>query len=262
MHLPLSTTVATNLTWLSSVGSTNSELAARAQAAAHPLRDRTVIATDNQTGGRGRLDRVWIAPSGTSLAVSVLIRPAKHNSQVSLLPLIAGSALAAAVREQLPTREVAVKWPNDVLVEGKKISGILCEIAPDGSVIVGAGLNLSMTDAQLPVPTATSLVLNGAKNPQVDTVLASYLGHLFSLTDELFASTPSGSAPTLNRVRADSATLGTAVTAHLPGGSSVTGEAIDLDGDGHLIVRSGVDGSSVTVVAGDIIHLRPATQNE
>lgn len=262
MDLPLSFTVAPQLTWLDSVGSTNSELAARVRSSTHPVSDRTVIATDNQTEGRGRLDRVWVAPAGTSLAVSTLIRPPQHSDVTGLLPLIAGSALAATVRGQLPAHSVAVKWPNDVLVEGKKISGILCEVTQDGSVIIGAGINLTMTETQLPVASATSLTLNGVANPTVDAILASYLGELFTLTQQLFSGSTEMASALLDRIRSDSATLGTRVTAHLPGGDSVTGEAIELDRDGHLMLRSEQDGSVIKVIAGDIIHLRPTAQNE
>src|SRR5690349_18419715 len=127
-------------------GSTNADLRSHAtDADAWP--HLSVLVTRNQTAGRGRLDRTWVAPAGSALAVSILIRRALDPSMRGWIPLIAGVAMADSVAAQLPDRVVAVKWPNDVLVDERKISGILAEVAGD-AIIVGAGVNTAMTEQQ------------------------------------------------------------------------------------------------------------------
>ena len=156
MQLPLSTAVAARLDVVEATGSTNADLRAHASDV-WGWPDLSVLVTDDQTAGRGRLDRTWIAPAGTSLAISVLLRTLPDSPDaVGWIPLIAGVAMADAVAAQLPGRDVGVKWPNDVLVEGRKISGILAEMV-DGTVIVGSGVNTRMTELDLPVPTAKGI---------------------------------------------------------------------------------------------------------
>ena len=168
MHLPISARVCdeigATLIWREASASTNSELVSQA---AHA--DLTVLATDTQTAGRGRLDRAWSTPPGTALAVSVFLAhepggadsaPAPDPRRLGWVPLLAGVAMVRAVRS-LGVTGAGLKWPNDVLVDGRKLCGILTELTSTG-VVVGAGLNVSMTAQQLPVPTATSLII-GAK---------------------------------------------------------------------------------------------------
>src|SRR5690606_15502419 len=158
---PRSAAVAARLEVLAETPSTNDELVSLAANEAE-WPDFSAVVTDTQTAGRGRLGRVWVSPAGTALAVSVLVRAdsSLRIDALGWLPLAAGLAMTRAVRLALPDRDdVTLKWPNDVLVGGSKISGVLSELvvgrAP--SVVVGAGLNLTMTVEQLPVPTATSL---------------------------------------------------------------------------------------------------------
>src|SRR5690554_1292783 len=151
MPLPLSTAQAARLEFLPECGSTNTELVIRA-ADAWP--HFSVVATTSQTAGRGRLDRVWVAPPGQTLAVSVLLRPTFALESYGWLPLIAGLAMARAVESSLPggtlrqaqgaetslvgqpplpelvEGRVAVKWPNDVQIDGLKVSGLLAELLP------------------------------------------------------------------------------------------------------------------------------------
>ena len=169
MELPRSRASATSLEILPVAGSTNDELVGRAALADLP--EFTVLVTDNQTAGRGRLGREWIAPPGATLAISVLLRPVlPHGEPLSLehygwLPLLSGMAMTRAVASVLPDGDerVGIKWPNDVQVNGAKVCGILAELLPGGdAVVVGCGVNVSMTADQLPIPTATSLALSGA----------------------------------------------------------------------------------------------------
>src|SRR5690554_3723414 len=138
MTLPLASAHASRLEFLEECGSTNTELVNRAVDAWPHF---SVVATASQTAGRGRLDRVWVAPPGQTLAVSVLFRPSFPLERYGWLPLIAGLALARAV-DPLVQASVALKWPNDVQIDGLKVSGLLAELLPtaDG-VVIGAGLN-------------------------------------------------------------------------------------------------------------------------
>ncbi len=270
MLLPLSRAIVPDLDWRESSPSTNTELVAHAAA----LADFAVIATDTQTAGRGRLDRVWSAPSGTALAVSVLVRhdagpgmllpePGAATSDAPLvdprrlgwLPLVAGVAMCRAV-QTLGLPRATLKWPNDVLVDDRKLSGILTELTPVG-VVIGAGLNLTMTERDLPVPTATSLVVEGvpADEGLVDRALAAYLTELRMLVAQWRA------APDLADLRSLVAphlhTLGRAVRVDRPGLPTMLGTAVQLDDDGRLIVQPTAQGSPLTAVAaGDVTHLR------
>jgi len=257
MQLPLSRALAPNLEWRDSCPSTNSEWVGRAS----QLDDLAVLATDDQTAGRGRLDRVWSAPAGTALAVSVLVRHAPELDArpdprwLGWLPLIAGVAMCRAVRS-LGVPSAGVKWPNDVVVDDRKISGILTELCADG-VVIGAGLNLSMTTGDLPVPTATSLVLEGVAPDAglTDRALAAYLAELMPLVELWRSEVDLEHLRTV--VEPLVQTVGRAVRVDRPGMPMLFGTARGLDADGRLTVAPSSDGSAeVAVAAGDITHLR------
>jgi BirA family biotin operon repressor/biotin-[acetyl-CoA-carboxylase] ligase len=154
--------------------------------------------------------------------------------------------------------EVALKWPNDVQVDGLKVSGILAELLPTGdAVVVGAGLNLTMSEEQLPVPTATSLTLNGvASDGIVDRALSAYLRDLRQLYESFSASGLDATASGLREaVTRACSTIGRSVRVELPGGTDLYGTADSIDELGRLVVRS-QDGSMQPVAAGDVTHLR------
>ena len=122
-----------------------------------------VVATDEQTEGRGRLGRSWDAPAGTSLLFSVVLEPRVPGERLPELSLVAGEAVAEAIAS-VAGLAPAIKPPNDVLVDGRKVAGILAE-ASDGRVVLGIGVNVSQRADQLPsdvVTPATSLALEGA----------------------------------------------------------------------------------------------------
>lgn len=258
MTLPLSRAVSPALEWRESCPSTNSELVARAST----LPDLAVLATSNQTAGRGRLGRVWSAPAGSALAISVFVRhsAAPDPRRLGWLPLVAGVAMTRAVRA-LGVSGAALKWPNDVLVEtgaagALKLSGILTELTPDG-IVVGAGLNLSMTLDDLPVSTATSLGLLGVPTDAAlaDRALAAYLRELLALVEEWRAV--ADPAALRGVVEPELQTLDRAVRVDRPGLAVLLGTAVGLDDDGRLLVRpAGHDGELVAVAAGDVTHLR------
>lgn len=252
MELPVARAVASRIDVLAESGSTNADLRLLA-ADEGGWPHLSALITTNQTAGRGRLDRVWTAPPGTALAASVLLRrlPSAPESR-GWIPLIAGLAMAEALAAQLPSHKVGLKWPNDVLVDGRKICGVLAEAAGD-AVIVGAGVNTAMPAELLPVPTATSFAVLGAE-ADVDRLLADWLRRLDVLLDALAGDDPVGSG--LHRSMTERClTLGRDVRVSLPGGGELIGRAQRLDTDGRLVVAA--DGRENAVSAGDVVHVRP-----
>ena len=252
LQLPRVAALASRLEVLDEAGSTNTELVVRA-ASGWP--DRSVLVTDRQTAGRGRLGRAWTAPPGTSLAVSVLVRPAIPPERYGWLSLLAGAAMTDAVRSLGGAADL--KWPNDVLIGGRKVCGILAEVLPDGSgAVLGAGLNHSIPAESLPVPTATSLAVEGLP-ADADAALAAYLERLWGLLDALEgAHGDPGTSGLHAAVLRVCSTIGSRVQVQLPGGDIATGTATGLDADGRLEVASDRDATPLVVAAGDVTHLR------
>lgn len=261
MSFALSAASAAQLIVLEETASTNDELASRA--AERPLPEFTVVATMTQTAGRGRLGRTWEAPPGTALATSVLLNPTITGMEPDIygwIPLIAGLAMARTVGELIADRDVSLKWPNDVQIEGNKVSGLLCELQPDGSVVVGAGVNLTIPKDSLPVPHATSLILMGAvgsADELADLVLANYLRELAQLWGGLGGAGSSAEMSGIHdAVSTACSTLGKPIRLSLPDGTESYGTALSLDATGRLRVRMDADGDVQAVAAGDVTHLR------
>lgn len=213
----------------------------------------SVLLTENQTAGRGRLDRSWETPAGSALAISVLLRalPSRQEA-IGWIPLVAGLAMADAVTVQLPGHEIGVKWPNDVLVDGRKICGILAE-STGSAIVLGSGVNTAMTAAQLPVPTATSFALL-RRTCDADRLVADYLRRLDGLLSALRSWGDTDRSGVHAAVSARCTTLGKTVEVALPDGDILRGEAVRLEPDGRLCVRS--DGEERLVAAGDVVHAR------
>lgn len=235
-----------------SAGSTNALVADRARAGE---REGLVVATEHQTAGRGRLDRVWETPPRVALTFSVLLRPALEPRGWPLLPLLTGYAVHAALVDRVP--EVSLKWPNDVLVGEHKIAGILVERVetPDGpAAVVGVGINVNQAREELP-GTGTSLHLELGEEFDRTDLLRQVLGSLHALQPL------TGEPDQLRTAYAQvCVTLGRTVDVHLPGGERVRGEALDLDDSGALVVatRDPSREGMLTVHAGDVVHVRPA----
>jgi BirA family biotin operon repressor/biotin-[acetyl-CoA-carboxylase] ligase len=228
--------------------STNALVADRARAGED---EGLVVITEHQTAGRGRLGRVWETPARSSLTFSVLLRPDAPSQDWPWLPLLTGYAVQAALADRLP--EIALKWPNDVLVEERKVAGILVERVdtPQGpAAVVGIGINVSQTLDELPVALATSVELETGEPVDRTDLCGQVLGSLHGLQGLLLDT------KALRTAYADvCSTLGRAVDVHLPGGEVRRGEALDIDAGGALVVSS-ADGT-FTVGAGDVIHVRP-----
>lgn len=254
VEFPLAQTTVPRLEALARTGSTNADLRAYAGDAVGWPHLSTIVTRD-QTAGRGRLDRSWVAPAGSALAVSVLLRTLPVDPAVrGWVPLAAGAAMTEAVASQLPEHDVRMKWPNDVLVDGRKICGILAEATAD-TVVVGAGVNTAMTTEQLPVPTATSFAVLDADVDE-DRLLADYLSALDRLLSRLVSTSDAGSSGLHAAVTDRCATIGQSVRVSLPAGRMLEGVATALDPEGRLVVA--VDGEQQTISAGDVVHVRPA----
>ncbi|WP_445257131.1 biotin--[acetyl-CoA-carboxylase] ligase [Nocardioides aurantiacus] len=242
-----------------SSGSTNADVASRYAAGED---DGLVLVAEHQSAGRGRLGREWVSPARSSLTVSFLLVPPAgvRPERWGWLPLATGLAAAAAVRRSAGV-EVALKWPNDVLAEdGRKLGGILLErVERDGApaAVIGIGLNCTQAQDELPVPEATSLALAGAAGAagavgEVDR--AALLGALVEELDGRLARWVEGEDLRPAYV-ARCTTLGRQVRVTVPGGE-VLGEAVDVDADGQLVVRT--DAGEQHLGAGDVVHVRPA----
>ncbi|MFB7494279.1 biotin--[acetyl-CoA-carboxylase] ligase [Streptomyces sp. NPDC056161] len=250
----------TDLEVVQRTGSTNSDLAARATAGG--LAEGTVLVAEEQTQGRGRLDRRWTAPARSGLFFSVLLRPAEVPvARWGWLPLLTGVAVATGLARAAGV-DTALKWPNDLLVtvggEERKAGGILAERAGDDGVVVGVGINVTLRAAELPVPQAGSLALAGAVSTDRDPLLRAVLRSLEDWYGRWRAAGGDPAAAGLQETyAAGCATLGRTVRAELPGDRAITGEAVAVDGDGRLVIATAA-GVQEPVGAGDIVHLRPA----
>lgn len=229
------------------VESTNAVVAQRARAGED---EGLVLLAEHQTAGRGRLDRTWETPARSGLTFSVLLRPQVPVQDWTWLPLLTGYAVQAALADRLPG--IALKWPNDVLVEERKVAGILVERVEAGSgaaAVVGIGINVSQTLAELPVALATSLYLELGEAPDRTELLGQVLGSLHGLQGLL--ADPEALRAAYRDV---CSTIGREVDVHLPVREVRRGEVLDVDRSGALVVSS-ADGT-FTVAAGDVIHVR------
>ncbi|MCC9178976.1 MULTISPECIES: biotin--[acetyl-CoA-carboxylase] ligase [unclassified Arthrobacter] len=253
-------------------GSTNTDLADAARLRPWEVPDLTVLTAELQNAGRGRMDRSWVAPERSSLFVSVLMRPVNRDGRplptdsYGWLSLLAALAMAESIAARTGV-EARLKWPNDVMVDGRKLAGVLAQLVPssDGAppaVVVGAGLNVSLTDEDLPVPTATSLLMEYASTTDRNILLQDYLlaladGYrLFCSVDGDADAVPAGGQDSLRgRVTARLTTLGRDVRAELPGGGALLGRAAALAPTGALVIVD-EQGHPHTVSAADVVHLR------
>ena len=238
-------------------GSTNADLLSQARSGAG---EGLVLVAEAQTSGRGRMGRRWISPPRRALTFSVLLRPAVPAGLLGWVPLLAGVAVASALQRTAGV-DARLKWPNDVLVDGAKIAGILAE-RWGNAIVIGTGINVLQQRGELPVPTATSLLL-AAPMAGVDTrerLLTAVLGELArryrGWLDQPHPGDPDGCGLRAEYLRR-SGTVGEAVTVLLPGGQDLTGTAVGIDTAGRLEMRT--PAGLVQVSAGDVVHLRAGT---
>ena len=238
--------------YFDSIGSTNNEALAWATGGA---KDLSLVIADEQTAGRGRLDRKWFTPKGTALAVSLILR--LTPAEKPYLTRVVGLA-ALAVADALRTRglNAQIKWPNDVLLNGRKLTGILVESVWSGEdvdcVVVGIGMNVlkeAVPSADLLLFPATSLEEVLGSTVQREIVLHDILAGIIALRPHL------GSDAFIACWEEVLAFRGEQVQAEQGDGSMLTGKLLGLEPDGSLKL-SDETGNSITVRFGDV-RLRP-----
>ncbi|HET7310543.1 MAG TPA: biotin--[acetyl-CoA-carboxylase] ligase [Mycobacteriales bacterium] len=233
-----------------STTSTNADVAAAAREGAA---EGLVVLAEEQRAGRGRLGRSWEAPARSSVLMSLLLRPDLPVASLPLIPLLTGVAVVESTRG-VGEVSSSLKWPNDVLVSGRKLGGILVERL-DAAVVVGIGLNVTLRAEERPVETATSLAIEGGstdREPLVKEMLRS-----FSRRYRAFVDAHGAADAVMPAYRSVCETIGRQVRIELPGGRTVTGRAVDVDDSGQLLVEDS-EGVTAGWSAGDVTHVRSA----
>ncbi len=228
--------------------STNREAADHARKGAA---EGLTIVADEQTAGRGRQGRGWVSEKGIGAYFSTILRPRIDSRHYTLIPLMSAVAVYEGLREGWSIQP-DIKWPNDVLVGGKKICGILAEMidTPTGhAVVVGIGINLRHAD---PAMNATSIEAESRSDVRRDEVVAKVLDELTVVYDKLHANPPDVVDEWSKR---SSYFEGAEVTVGLGNGESYIGTTCGLEENGALRVRLD-DGTVRTVQAGDVTRLR------
>lgn len=203
-----------------------------------------VIAAEFQSGGRGRLDRKFEAPAGSALLFSFYITPKRSRSDWGFLSHLAAISMHEIISKNLKCK-IALKWPNDILIAEKKVCGLIAQATADG-IIIGIGLNVGMSFAELPVATATSLAI--AESDQLDR--SRILSQFLNLFVVKFEEWDSGHDFT-NEYCKISATLGCEVQIEVAGRENRIGVAQSVTSTGALILADGFE-----VNVGDVVHLR------
>lgn len=246
----LSTTkIGRSLQFLSQIDSTNEEIRRNLT-----LPEGTVIIADLQTHGRGRQGRSWHSESGTGLYLSTLLKPNLSPENLSLLSLMAGVATATAIQKQA-SAEVKLKWPNDILINEKKIAGILCEYIPTtpSSVIVGIGVNINQSNFPPDLQDiATSIKLETGNSINRSDLVLSLIENLDCEYEELLKE--KGNTLIEKWVK-NTDMLDKTVTVFQKG-KSLTGIAKGLDQKGRLILQAS-DGQKHILDSGEVSFKPP-----
>jgi BirA family biotin operon repressor/biotin-[acetyl-CoA-carboxylase] ligase len=206
---------------------------------------KSVIASEYQSAGRGRLDRSFDAASMSALTFSMYIEPKVDKAEWSFLTLLAALSVREALASLDDSSHVAVKWPNDLMIGEKKCAGIIAQATTKG-VIIGIGINVGMNESELPVPTATSLAIANFQVLDRNIILGAILNH-FEVNLQIWELGKSFVA----EYKEASSTIGADVEVLLPSGVSIKSKAIGVSDAGELILESGE-----VVTVGDVIHLR------
>ena len=218
------------------------------------VKEGVVVFAESQTRGRGRLGRKWISPAKRGLWFSVLLRPNLRPQEATRLTVASATALARAIRQQTGVVP-AIKWPNDILIRGKKVAGVLTEMSAETDrvrhVILGIGLDVNLLAAEFPLELrklATSLRIESGQmvdRPALATAV------LRELDCDYARACGSGFAALAAEWEAQCATLGQNVSIHL-GDRTIKGRAESLDDDGSLLVRT-QHGRLERIIGGDVI---------
>lgn len=234
--------------WLETTTSTMDD-AARLAADGAP--EGLVVVADEQTAGRGRAGRSWIAPAGTSLLLSILVRPLLPADRLVTLPLMTGVAVAEAI-ERTANVQCQLKWPNDVLLNGQKLAGILtstqASVTGGAAVIIGIGINVTTPAEALP-PGAISLLTATGTGVDRHQLLHELLARFAARYQEFLDSE---GRPDLGAWMDRAAYLGSTVEVH-DGSQRLAGRFRGIDSAGALLLEL-ADGSVRRIVAGDLVR--------
>ena len=235
---------------LQTVDSTNDEAAALA---ARGALDGTVVIADAQRRGRGRMGRSWASPGGVGIYLSIILRPAIQPHDAPSLTLLGAVAVAEAI-EEVTGLAARVKWPNDLIVRGRKVGGILGEVAAEVSrlhyVVLGIGVNVNHTEESLGPEMrhiATSLRIEAGRSFDRTALIRSLCESLDRWYNCFLSEGP---APIIERLRRSCLTLGRQVVAR-SGDQQLCGLAVDLDHAGALLIRD-ADQQLHRLIAGDV----------
>lgn len=205
----------------------------------------SVLIANFQSSGRGRLDRTFTAPPSSALTLSFYLTPNLDRAEWSFLPLLTGLSAVSSLKKLDPDLRVSLKWPNDLLVNGRKLGGILAEATSDG-VVIGIGVNVAMAQNRLPIKDATSLLLEDFTCLDRNSIAVELLNAFHDLYERWQVG-----EDMRHLYRENCETLGLNIAAKSPNGSTATGKATDISRTGELILESGL-----RVSVGDIVHLR------
>jgi len=218
--------------------------------------DFSLVAADSQSAGRGRLGRHWVTLAGAALAFSLVLRPSQQEADhLALFSPLAGLAVSQALEKSYGLRPL-IKWPNDVLLNRKKVAGILAEAAWEGEKVNGVILGIGINVAPLSVPPAHELLFPAISVEEEVGKPLDRIRLLRSVLEELLAWRPSlGSPEFLQAWENRLAFRGEWVDASQSGNTVLYGQVVGIDQDGNLILLDG-GGKEISITAGDI-HLRP-----
>jgi len=216
----------------------------------------TLVIVDEQTKGKGRRGRSWYSPPGLGIWMSLILRPAIAPRLAPGLSIVTGLSLAETIREVM-NLEAQVKWPNDCLIKGAKVAGILTELSGDREqvnyIVLGVGLNVNQQIFDFPVElqkTATSLAIESESViPRAD-FLSKFLLKLETRYDSFLRD---GVAPFIDPYTRMCSLIGREVTAEI-GKKTITGMATKIDPGGALVIES--EGQEVALTAGEVVHVR------
>ena len=203
-----------------------------------------VIVTEFQSDGRGRLDRTFEAPPGSALLFSLYIVPKRARSDWGFISHLAALSMQQVISKD-HSSQVWLKWPNDILIGGAKVAGLLAQ-ATDHGVIIGIGVNVAMTTEELPVDTATSLAITGSTKLDRNLILGSFLNRF----ESNFKEWENGNDFIVGYSEV-CATLGRRVQVEVLGRENRTGLALSINRFGALVLEDGFE-----VNVGDVVHLR------
>ncbi len=223
--------------------------------AANGAIDGTVVIAETQTGGKGRLGRTWISPKG-NLYISVVLRPEVPPHKAPLITLMAAVAVTSTIRQQFQV-QAGIKWPNDILISGKKAAGLLTEMRAEPDrvkhVVLGIGINVNMDIAELPASLRKiSTTLSAETGKKIDRAL--FLQHLLAELDRWYQVFLKNGTAVIEAWEMFNTTVGNRVAVSGPG-VTFEGVAQGIDADGRLILKLD-DGTQRQVAAGDVSILK------